>query len=402
MTDPQPLFLPAEDRLPLLRCLLLPQAEARAEWRAWRAAHDLEALVDPRTFSLMPLVYRRLLALGESDPQLPILKGLYKKTWFRNHVLQRGFFQAVDVLGRAGIPVMAIKGVAALRYHGGDSGVRPMMDTDFMIPHADVARAIDALCGDGWVAKPAASAETLKAGLAARHHGWNFRRGDGEIDVHWHLLPQDLSPAFDRPAWQHRQTSVVWGREVAVPSPTDHLIQAFVHAAGHSVVPSSVWAADAAHIVLRAGADVDWDRLVALTVERRLILPVRDALAFLRHALDVPVPAAPLARLGAAPVFDAERLEYEANMLHALQHSALHHKARRHMREARLATGAETAQRAAISLAALDARPVATVTAPAAHPRAAAPAGRRPSIASTARRAGLRLVTGWRQGPRRG
>ena len=395
MTDPKPLFLPAEDRLPLLRCLLLPQAEARAEWRAWRAAHDLEALVDPRTFSLMPLVYRRLLALGESDPQLPILKGLYKKTWFRNHVLQRGFFQAVDVLGRAGIPVMAIKGVAALRYHGGDSGVRPMMDTDFMIPHADVARAIDALCADGWVAKPAASAETLKAGLAARHHGWNFRRGDGEIDVHWHLLPQDLSPAFDRLAWQHRQTSVVWGREVAVPSPTDHLIQAFVHAAGHSVVPSSVWAADAAHIVLRAGADVDWDRLVALTVERRLILPVRDA-------LDVPVPAAPLARLGAAPVFDAERLEYEANMLHALQHSALHHKARRHMREARLATGAETAQRAAISLAALDARPVAAVTAPAAHPRAAAPAGRRPSIASTARRAGLRLVTGWRQGPRRG
>jgi len=165
-----PAFWLPDDRVLLLRSAFAPPDEARASWRAWRAGHDIEALDHP-SFTLLPLVYKRLVELGEGDPQQPILKGLYKRTWSRNRLLQRQFFQTLDAFGRAAIPVLVIKGVAALRFYGGDPGVRPMMDADFLVALADVPRAIDTLLAEGWEPKPACAPDHMKTKIVPRHHG---------------------------------------------------------------------------------------------------------------------------------------------------------------------------------------------------------------------------------------
>jgi hypothetical protein len=180
---------------------------------------------------------------------------------------------------------------------------------------------------------------------------------------------------------------------------TEHLLQICVNGARYSLVPTSQWAADSAHLLLRAGERVDWDRLVAVAVERRLILPVRDALAYLREKLQMPVSSSAIERLNAARVFDVERLEHEANMIHPLQHNAAQHDAREHMGRARHAERTElehALSRIGPSFSsappAVAAPPVVAVKTPS-H-AAAAPAPAR-------RRTGPRCVSGWRPSARK-
>jgi hypothetical protein len=59
---------------------------------------------------------------------------------------------------------------------------------------------------------------------------------------------------------------------------------------------------------------VDWDRLVRLSRERRLTLPLRDALAYLRQSLDAPVPAEVLSDLQNAPTSRLERQFYRIRL----------------------------------------------------------------------------------------
>jgi hypothetical protein len=67
-------------------------------------------------------------------------------------------------------------------------------------------------------------------------------------------------------------------------------------------------------VFLCVSGDVDWQRLVTETARRRLALPVRTALHWIREHLKAPVPDFALERLEALPVTAAERRELRAKL----------------------------------------------------------------------------------------
>ena len=124
---------PQGAQLELLRAVLFEGDEAAAAWSRWRRLVSLDQ-ADLGSGRLLPLAYRRLLAAGIDDPERERIKGTYRLTWTRNHLLLREVAPVMRSLRAAGIPTMVLKGAAltALQYR--DPGVRSMADIDLLVP----------------------------------------------------------------------------------------------------------------------------------------------------------------------------------------------------------------------------------------------------------------------------
>src|ERR1700761_491560 len=97
-------FFPDRCQLPLMQaCLLRDDDAARAAWKTWKARVDLDDL-DPASFRIMSLAYRRMIDLGIDDPDAGRIKGIYRYHWTRNQIAWRGKGRVLRELAELGIP----------------------------------------------------------------------------------------------------------------------------------------------------------------------------------------------------------------------------------------------------------------------------------------------------------
>jgi hypothetical protein len=119
-------------------------------------------------------------------------------------------------------------------------------------------------------------------------------------------------PGVDDELWQGRVFLQIRGEATATLCATDQLFHVLVHGMRYETGPSFYWAADAATILGNDPSAIDWQRLTALAVRRRLAFVVTLALRYLKESLAAPVPAAALAGLEQAPTASWERTEHLA------------------------------------------------------------------------------------------
>ncbi|MCZ7638510.1 MAG: nucleotidyltransferase family protein, partial [Verrucomicrobia bacterium] len=131
-----------------------------------------------------------------------------------------------------------------------------------------------------------------------------------EIELHWHLLDEGRWPGADDALWRRVQPIQLRDTTVLVPGPEHLLLHVLVHGAQWNAVPPIRWVADAWMILREAGETFDWDVLIEETLARRLVLPIRTCLGYLREAMGAEVPGRVLAELDAAPPSRAEREEF--------------------------------------------------------------------------------------------
>ncbi len=300
----------AEQRL-LLRAALLEGPPGVAAWREWRPRVDLDAL-DEGSGRLLPLVARNLSVLGVEDPILPRLRGVRRRVWTRNTERLIETATLLRMLEEAGVPTLVLKGAALATLYYPDRGLRPMMDTDVLVP-TDRARSVMALlAGKGWTPEgwiPEARRPELTIGV---HHAHEFRHPSGQrVDLHWHVLWESGGRDADADFWAASVPLELRGASTRTLCPTDQLLHACVHGAHGGGTPSLRWVADA-HMILRyPGAGIDWDRLVDQTRRRGLVLPMRVTLALLVEILDAPVPPSVVTTLRGIRVPWTQRVEHE-------------------------------------------------------------------------------------------
>ena len=301
---------PSPSQRLLLAVLLRDREHARAAWTEWRKDAVLDT-ADVGSRRLLPLVVGRFTEVGIEDGELERLKGVVRHTWASNHQRVRSCLEAAEALIAAGVRACALKGLALLHSHyDADFAVRPMYDTDLLVPadRAPEARAV--LESLGFKTGPSLS----RPGGLTRHLRWGmafaFEKGYGNIDLHWHVLHQDPSPFFDAIAWDHARplarANVPGLLELA---PTELLIHVCLHGVRYDSSANRIWALDAARILASDG--VDWERLMRIARERCLSVALGDALEFL-VSLGANVPPHVLEGLKREPVLPAELLEYRA------------------------------------------------------------------------------------------
>jgi hypothetical protein len=255
---------------------------------------------------VLPQLFANLRAAGADDPLVDALRSTHHKTWARNRVLFRDLSLLLGAFRAAGIETLLLKGAALVPLAYRDYGARPMTDLDVLVPVDRAGDAIDLLRERGWT-----SILGFTEPLVGLRHADDFVNAKhARVDLHWSVLQECCGPGGSDDFWRASVPLEIEGVPTRALCPADQLLQVCVHGARSSSVQPVGWIADAM-ILLRSSEDrLDWDRLLDQTRKRRLTVPMRHALRYLRMGLGAPVPPAVLASLETAPASRFERLEY--------------------------------------------------------------------------------------------
>jgi len=299
----------------LLRAALLDGAASLAAWEQWKTSLDGGPL-PPGSHRLLPLLYRNLERLRVADPRLARLRGVYRKSWYRNQTLLDQAAPVLRALGAANIDTLLLSATALTVGHYRDDGVRPLSALELCVPAEQRSQALQALTRLGW--RPAAAGARAAELLAVAprylslHHVLELTRRGHRLHLSWHVCPMRRHRSADRTFWEAARRVALRGVATRIPDAADLLVLTCVAGMRADAAPWAPWAADAAAVVRDRGAELDWQRVVALARGLELAVSVRQALAFLAAAVDAPIPPDVQAALAALPASSRERRERRA------------------------------------------------------------------------------------------
>jgi len=211
--------------------------------------------------------------------------------------LRQRLDETVDVLTRAGIEPVLLKGAALCFTSYGSMAERPMADIDVLVEAGQARRAREILLQSGWEWNEAVRRDE---DYQDHHHlpPLDDGRGSGvKLEVHTELFvagnPFRLSGDVVR---QGSQAVLAGGRRLRVPGPVHQLLHTCLHFAWSHNMRSAAWRAFRdVGVITRAG--FDWEQFAAEARADRAATCCYWTLRLARELMRVPVPAATLEAL---------------------------------------------------------------------------------------------------------
>jgi putative nucleotidyltransferase-like protein len=287
------------------QCLLLLARSALTAEEQGRAG---ELLAEPLAWpvvaqsadehGVLPLVTRNLRRLGwphVPDATRTQLERAEYLNLVRNRLLARGLGTILGRFIRAGIPVIALKGVALAESLYGEVSLRVCSDLDVLVPGHAVGRAIELLRADGFRDADRYQARVTEIDLLLRSNmeyclvspppGFQYL-----VELHWDIAWRWRadSEMVDH-LWAEARPGTVLGTEAWVLSPEWELLYLAFHAARHHW-SALKWLVDVHETCVRGGFDwtVVQDHAGRFGLERALYL----TLGTCRALLGTPLPPA--------------------------------------------------------------------------------------------------------------
>ena len=296
---------PSDEQRLLLDAALFDGDRATNAFRAWRSSVQLEAEFSRGSYRLLPLVYHNMLQLGVRDPLMGRLKGVYRRSWYETHQLFHRTQPLVKQLADAGIDVMLLKGAPlALSYYG-NVALRPMADLDVAIPQHRLDDTLGIMRRLDW----RFSADPDGDMVRFRHAVQCFGPDGTEVDLHWRVMYEISGDTGDAAFWASSEALDFMGTVVRQPDPTHTLLLIVVHGIRWNLETPVRWIPDALAVLRTRGADIDWDRLLALATQHRVTYRLGLGLTYLARTTDAAIPARILGRIDAAAQTMLERFE---------------------------------------------------------------------------------------------
>jgi len=297
---------PTRDQELLLRAALLQGEPALEAWNEWRRTVNID-VVDYGSHRMIPQLYRNMLRHGVKDPLMDRLKGVYRYYLYKNEILLHRIGVLLAAFEEAGIQTMVIKGAALIQLYYKESGLRPMLDADLLVPTHQAEQALDLLTRLQWksvyYSRPQMRIPIL--------HSTPFKSDSGcNVDLHWHLFWECFN-ASDDDYWERAIPIQIGGAPTLALSPTDQLLHTCWHGARWNEVPPIRWIADAMAIMGGSAGEIDWDRLLKKAQRHRISMPIKDSLEYLKKTFAAPIPDTVLQSLSAIRISKLERENYE-------------------------------------------------------------------------------------------
>jgi hypothetical protein len=293
----------------LIRALILQIDDARLAWRQWTHDFDFNRVSWYET-RILSAISTRMEELEPRSPLRPRIDGLARAHWTRTQLTLGETSGAIDLLARAGIACMLIKGAAYYAEGLGAATRRVLSDIDILVRPEHATGAIEALVADGWNGTFGESAAYLRT-VAELRISSNLLKGRyGEIDVHrtpFHYRHADQTA--DSLVWRDSSAATLNGRSVLVPNPADSVLISLAHA---SQSHGADWAIDVCGRL--AHQTIDWHRLIELAGRWRLTLPLRCGLLYLVQRLQRDIPRDVIDRLSDMPCDWAQQLKFWSNV----------------------------------------------------------------------------------------
>lgn len=281
----------------LLRAALLKDERALSAWEAWHKVVDIQT-IEYGSQRMLPLLYKNLQEYKIEDADMAICKGVYRQTWYKN---QLAFHQLANLLKKFrenNIKTLVLKGAALIALYYKDHGLRPMSDFDILVPFDQRKAALTLLNSLNW--QP----------MLYAPHSQGFKQGNFECDLHWYVMAENCSREADEDFWQKAITVQIKDETVFTLNATDQLLNICVHGIWWNYVSPLRWVADAL-IILENSDEIDWQRLFEHAKRRRLILPLKNGLNYLKETFDAPIPAEILKDFDREKISWSEQYDYQ-------------------------------------------------------------------------------------------
>lgn len=250
-----------------------------------------------------PLLHRQLKAAGAlaflPAPLAGQIEEERRATALANLRKYGEFRRVARALGKAGIPMVALKGLHLAELVYRDISLRPMADLDILVPRDRVADCIAVLRGldyghDEDLGSAAEAMLGTKCNLGLAH-----AKLDIWLEVHWALDERHGEATDPLPdVWNSARSARLGDADTLVMSPEFLLLHVCAHLACNHAFSFSVRAlCDIAEIV-QVHPALDWAAVVEHGSRHHSKRGVAAALRLARDHLGVAVPAAALAALG--------------------------------------------------------------------------------------------------------
>ena len=275
---------PKPEREGLLHAALGDYAEAIPAWESFLREEGLGAL-DDDALELLPQVYRNLLHHEYAGPAMRPLREIADEAGGRQEARWEEMRPWIRHLHQLNIPTIVLPGATCTLL------VRPR----------DMGRARELFTLQGW--RAIAGLPTALTATQQRYgHAIELASPSGQIlNLRWHLLPQSRGPRADEGFWKRAWPA---GQDMVLRlPPTDQLLG--ICAQGDS---AGLWVCQAM-MAIRSGK-IDWELLLKLARQHDVMLPLGDALRYLRESFHAPVPRSVIWRLRSSRAGRFARMEY--------------------------------------------------------------------------------------------
>jgi Uncharacterised nucleotidyltransferase len=278
-------------------------AEALDRW--WAGIADFDD-VRGTDANLFPQVYWNLGSQIRDATLRARLKGTARHHWVRNQYLIANGGQLLDLLSRAGVPVLLLKGAAIASTMDDDLGLRTMSDCDMLVPRSRALEVIDLL----------ARSDLLEPGRIDQRdldviHGITLalrKNRHANFDLHWRPLRSVGAVELAEEMFASAKPAAFAGRGCLAPCPEHLVFHAIAHGFDWSPYPRYDWLIDVIKVLRRTAGSFDWDKLAFSALHYRFGYMVGAALEEGRDKAGIDVPDAVLRRLR-RPFSVLERLE---------------------------------------------------------------------------------------------
>lgn len=299
----------------LVRAACGPLPEARAAWRAWRLGGSPEK-ADGLEWPLLPWLSSRAEELDMAAADRDILVSMRRYVWMRNQSHVTMAASLCRELASEGIRPLFVKGLPLLMARYGEAGLCRLSDVDWQLPEEQVEPAVRLLLRRGWLIEkhvlrdggPVLAPREFD-GVHAVHHVLREHPEGTCCELHWNLLRFPVPAVDEGPLFAAAEPVTVRGETGLMPCAADLLLQVMVRGFSWDGAPRSLrWVVDAS--LLAAAADLDWDRFAAEAERRKVVLLIRDAIAFLNGMAPGMLPSSVAQRLAAVQATKRERAAY--------------------------------------------------------------------------------------------
>lgn len=274
----------------LLATLLDDEDDVRRAYRYWEQSVDWDGHFGVETFQLLPLLYLNLDRVGVGDPTGGRLRGLYRRSWYRNQRLRSILTEIVKKLRVEQLDIVLLGDLALVEGVYEKPGARIVDRIDLLVDPTSVNRCIAILKADGWQAQPLHQSDLTYLSY------WDLTSDGGdELRVNWRpLYATCASEAFSLSAYPLYSESDQ--TRLALPSDTEllcHLAAPRLETDGNGVL------ADIAGVFsLVKRGEVDWDCVLQTSDDYGFDLRLYSLCTCIAAVVPTSIPATVLSELG--------------------------------------------------------------------------------------------------------
>jgi hypothetical protein len=245
----------------LIRAIAMPEPEACAAWRKWRAAVDIDQLRGEE-LQVIPALGERLTGWLRDDPAAARFRGIVRRAWTETQ-LRLGTLRSITAgLEEAGCgPVLVTGSPAICLLNRLPDSIRPIADIRITVSRGSIPVAAEVIQAAGW---------RLSGELpAAKSLDWVdvlfFSRPDVNLMLQWRVLPAppEKAAVVEAEFLAHSQRIDSGGVLLRTPGPEHALLAALCgrHDFDGDEVP---WQVDAALLPLDGIVWQRWSELAEM------------------------------------------------------------------------------------------------------------------------------------------